>query len=936
MPRSLSGWLDAALDEYESRRALGIVVSAEELCANRPDGLAALRSAIAELNAFDRVCEPEIELSPAHCEAREIGGYRLLEHLGGGGQGTVYLAERLDAPLKVALKMLHGAYPTEQRRLRFEQEKRLLAQLQHDRIAKFLDAGVADLERGPTPYLVMEYVAGQPLDAYVKEHALNLSDKLRLMRDTSEAIDFAHVQGIIHRDLKPANLLVDRFGHVKVIDFGVACLTESERRLSRRSDFAPGTLNYMSPEHLTIPSSEVDRRADIYALGVILYELTTGQSPYVEAAQHSEFSLMHAIIHDDAPSLTTVPRSVRRELEAVIRKAMCKERERRYVSARALAADLENLLAHRPIQARAPGTWYQLAKFARRNRTLVAGVTATLLALMVGLVGTLIAWRDAVASEAKAEEAFTEAWEYIETASFRPAFNAVNQTGGLTNVSAQERQLLTAMLPRGLERARVLARQQPDASTQLKLARSLLGASLVSSDEAAAETWRQEASTLVREGLVNSPQDLKLQVLRFWLGELHGPDANRPAATILSPQQLKALLEDFDMLYDLAIVSFNAANGRYQSGQPEVLAEAELQAQQATAAFRLLAEHNPAAVLNYGSGGVTLGSGAAVAQALLGRIQLARGNQEAGLASLITAAEQLKAAAMATPNDVEVAKVWCEVIDLVSRHYLAVRNTEEVGRWAHQGTQDLEQWLVANRSRAEIRRLLVTLTEYYTTAIQALADGGLWQASRDACRTKQFLCTELAAVEPDNLVHRKELLTAQANEALALAGTKDFKSAASLMRRAIADLENMDADIQRRQPLLEAELISTIGSAHLNLAAAELSQFHLAETLTAMESYGEITRTRGKKLGIVIDPDKTFMLAGLNAGCALLCSVDEQPQRARCEQAALDGLEQVINQNVVDVDLISSISEFRSLENLPRYKQLMQRLDPSWQPVHEY
>jgi serine/threonine protein kinase/tetratricopeptide (TPR) repeat protein len=335
-----------------------------------------------------------------------IGRYRVIRLLGEGGMGTVYEAEQDEPRRVVALKVIRPGLATPERLRRFRHESQALGRLQHPGIAQIYDAGAADTGFGPQPYFAMELVRGESLDRYVATHPLSTREKLALMAKICEGVHHAHQRGLIHRDLKPGNILIDETGQPKILDFGVARLTESEAQLTMQTEVGQivGTLAYMSPEQVQGDPQEIDTRTDVYSLGVILYELLTGQLPYnVSGRQIPE--AVRTIREVDPASLSSISRNYRGDVETIVGKALEKDKARRYESAAALGADIQHYLSDEPILARPPSTSYQLSKFARRHRALVTGAAAVFLVLVVGIaVSTTLAVRARRAEQAAIKE----------------------------------------------------------------------------------------------------------------------------------------------------------------------------------------------------------------------------------------------------------------------------------------------------------------------------------------------------------------------------------------------------------------------------------------------------------------------------------------------------------------------------------------------------
>jgi len=336
---------------------------------------------------------------------KTFGNYRIVRVLGEGGMGTVYEAEQDQPRRRVALKVIKPGMAGPELLRRFDLEAQALGRLQHPGIAQIYEAGTADTAFGSQPYFAMEFIEGSELPDYIKKHNPNMRGRLKLVALVCEAVHHAHQRGLIHRDLKPRNILVTERGQPKILDFGVARVTDSDTQATRQTDVGQliGTLAYMSPEQVLADPLELDIRSDVYALGVILYETLSGQLPYnVNRKLHEAVK----VIQDEEPTrLSSINRVYRGDVETIVAKALEKDKLRRYASAADLAADIWRYLDDQPIVARPASTTYQLQKFARRHKALVAGVAAVFVVLIAGVAAsTYQAIRATRAERAAVEE----------------------------------------------------------------------------------------------------------------------------------------------------------------------------------------------------------------------------------------------------------------------------------------------------------------------------------------------------------------------------------------------------------------------------------------------------------------------------------------------------------------------------------------------------
>ena len=365
-----------------------------------------------------------------------IDRYKLLEQIGEGGMGTVWLAQQAEpVKRKVALKIIKLGMDTREVVLRFEAERQALALMDHDHIAKVLDGGATQNGR---PFFVMELVRGSPITEYCDRAKLGLRERLELFTKVCEAIQHAHHKGVIHRDIKPSNVLVTLYDGKpvpKVIDFGIAKATSAEltqKTLFTRYAQVIGTPEYMAPEQAEQSGLDIDTRADVYSLGVLLYELLTGTKPFdIRTAREAGYDEILRMIREVDPAkpstrvstmgadatpiaasrhvnVGSLSSRLRGDLDWIVMKALDKDRTRRYETVNGFAVDIGRYLNQEPVVAAPPSATYRLRKFVRRRRATVTAAVVIAILVVGGSVGTGIGWWNTVQANHELDVALSE------------------------------------------------------------------------------------------------------------------------------------------------------------------------------------------------------------------------------------------------------------------------------------------------------------------------------------------------------------------------------------------------------------------------------------------------------------------------------------------------------------------------------------------------
>ena len=436
---------------------------------------------------------------------RRIGPYRLREHIGSGGMGAVYLAER-ETPYRqrVALKLIRPGADRAEAFERFRSERQILAELEHAGIAHILDGGVTEPEAGmpEQPYFVMEYVDGEAIDVYCDRHRLSVTERLKLFRAVCEAVQYAHQNLVIHRDLKPSNILVTKEGEVKLLDFGIAQVMEAESTGDGAALASPPPTQMMTPEYAApeqVQGKKITTAADVYVLGVLLYELLTGHRPY-QPKNHLRCEVERVVVgayplppsakirtseegigpagevRPITPEAVSQARStrpgrlarrLRGDLDCIARKALRKAPEHRYVSAEQLSEDVRRHLEGLAVEARQGTTAYRIAKFVQRHRVGVAAAVLIILSLTIGLGYALEQERVAAAERDRAEWAAAEAFREKQKAERVTAFIvSVFQGAGSTRLPSQSVKA-SDLLRQGAKRVEIELRNDPEVQAEM-------------------------------------------------------------------------------------------------------------------------------------------------------------------------------------------------------------------------------------------------------------------------------------------------------------------------------------------------------------------------------------------------------------------------------------------------------------------------------------
>ena len=408
---------------------------------------------------------------------KRIGHFRIKRAIASGGMGTVYEAFQEQPRRTVAVKLMRAGLTSRSALRRFEYESQLLARLRHTAIAQVYDAGTHQDGEVTVPYFAMEYIVGaKRITEFAKDKNLSARQRLKLFCDVCEAVHHGHQKGIIHRDLKPGNILVDSSGQVKIIDFGVARSTDSDMAVTTlQTDVGQliGTLQYMSPEQCAADPHDIDTRSDVYALGVVLFELLCERLPYTIKG-----TVLHEAIRvireQESTRLSTLNKTLRGDVETIVHKALEKDRDHRYQSASTLTEDIQRYLRDEPISARPRSMIYQLHILARRNKAAFVGAAAVFVAVLAGFIVSTVFYFKSESQRRQVDEERLSAL-VSERRAHRERDESIAATQRARVVTAELAKLVASLTPdnKGEEVARDVGKslqEMPEIEAQIRAA----------------------------------------------------------------------------------------------------------------------------------------------------------------------------------------------------------------------------------------------------------------------------------------------------------------------------------------------------------------------------------------------------------------------------------------------------------------------------------
>lgn len=569
------------------------------------------------LSQYESSAAPGLSGVQSPAAGNVIGPYRLLRAIGEGGMSSVWLAERDDGVIKrkVALKLPHW-WALSRLTARAEQERDILASLEHPHIARLYDAGMTEDGR---PYLALEFVEGKAIDEYCRDRQLDVRGTLELVIQVARAVAYAHSRLVVHRDLKPSNILVDAQGQVHLLDFGIAKLLEEGTVASKaltRIGARVLTPEYASPEQII--GEAITTGSDVYSLGVVLYELLTGRLPYAlksAAATDWEILSSEAPVPSTVASTAQVSRELRGDLDVILLKALKKERAERYETAAALADDMESYLRGDPVLAQPDSALYRARKFARKNRLVVGAAAAVVLALASGLI--VASWQLRVA---RAEKRHAEEVKEFVASIFRsadPYYTGKHEMSAAELLTLAKDRIDREMASQPGNSAELLAivGEAQGNMEQYEEARTTLDAAIKQSGRAGADSalYAAQAQALIASIDLNEGHfDVAKQKLDAAIPALrrYGKPAARSLVNALAMRGFVAV-EDGDSARSVADTreAVNLAMAELGPTNSETilvtrqLAQAHLAAGDIPEALKVAKQANDSALASYGGGG---------------------------------------------------------------------------------------------------------------------------------------------------------------------------------------------------------------------------------------------------------------------------------------------------------------------------------------------
>jgi eukaryotic-like serine/threonine-protein kinase len=514
----------------------------------------------------------------------ELGPYRITREIDRGGMGTVYEAVRADDEYhkRVAVKIVQCGLDTKSVLRRFRNERQILANLDHPNIARLLDGGTT---REGRPYFVMEFVDGSPIDEYCASRQCNIAERLRLFQTIARAVHYAHQHLVIHRDLKPSNILVTSEGVPKLLDFGIAKVIDDSvsDAVNLTIDAAPLTPQYASPEQ--VRGEPMTTATDVYSLGVVLFQLLTGQRPYKLTGQSQEIA--KAICEQEPPKPSALVRELRGDLDNIVLKALHKEPERRYSSALGLANDIERYLSGNPVTARQDTAWYRTGKFMRRHKIGVAMAALALTMLVTAFAVTAYQYRVAETERQRAQRRFNDVRQLADTFIFDIHDSIKNLPGSLT-----ARQRLVETASRYLDNLAKESGNDRDLQSDLATAYERLseiqgGVGQANTGNGAAALQSNRRALEIREAL-SKAQPNNVQAKLEWAKSLSnlsfvsgraGLDMARQAVDIIEPIYTADPSVDLGMRLEGAYYSLASryvADGKFEDGLNAFIKQTQL------------------------------------------------------------------------------------------------------------------------------------------------------------------------------------------------------------------------------------------------------------------------------------------------------------------------------------------------------------------------